>query len=618
MGKTMLRVCLIVGCSAGLLAFMACGGDDFTTEATSSGGSTSTDAGGGPVTGGMGGTVAQSSGGQGGMGGSPPPCFDVDMDGVTDCEGDCDDMDPSSFPGAPEICGDAADNDCDGTADQMAVCMGLGTWVSELTGDDLNNFGTQASPWKTIGQGIATAVQIGASGVYVAEGDYDQHIDMVNGVSVYGGHQCDSNSCGWALDPSAYIANINNVSRQGVYADVTVKWPTTLSGFTINGLDVSGVGTFMIPGTAAVTLQNATLLLDNNIVNAGNENSCSNWQECGSFGVRIVGPTNDPLNGAIIQNSEINAGKSEGATCGAVVQHRLASIVKVLNNVIRGGECSWTRAVTAEQAGFGTQYIGNQIYAADQNGGGTSFAMFVGGYVEIDSNHINTDPAETGVCTNMNQNFWCGGIELGGAIATVTNNVIFGMPSPKSVGVHVSDNETAIGLVNLNANTIDAGGAAAGGAVTTNISVAITCRTVVGVNGQIGDIRNNILLGGQGANRFGLYEQDNNNSGKTCVPIAYENNDIFFPTLANAVDNAHSQWLTGTGRNNLATAADVNTQSYASGNVDNDPSLDATWHLNAGSMNIDAGTTTGAPLFDFDGEQRPQGNGVDIGADEAG
>jgi hypothetical protein len=43
----------------------------------------------------------------------PPPCEDDDHDGVTTCEGDCDDENADTFEGADEIC-DGLDNDCDG------------------------------------------------------------------------------------------------------------------------------------------------------------------------------------------------------------------------------------------------------------------------------------------------------------------------------------------------------------------------------------------------------------------------------------------------------------------------------------------------------------------------
>ncbi|HEY3243324.1 MAG TPA: MopE-related protein [Phycisphaerae bacterium] len=42
---------------------------------------------------------------------------DADADGFTICQGDCDDNDPTVFPGAPEIC-DGKDNNCDGVIDE--------------------------------------------------------------------------------------------------------------------------------------------------------------------------------------------------------------------------------------------------------------------------------------------------------------------------------------------------------------------------------------------------------------------------------------------------------------------------------------------------------------------
>lgn len=48
---------------------------------------------------------------------------DADGDGQTIADGDCDDTDATVKKGAPEICGDGRDNDCDGVADRTGGAM---------------------------------------------------------------------------------------------------------------------------------------------------------------------------------------------------------------------------------------------------------------------------------------------------------------------------------------------------------------------------------------------------------------------------------------------------------------------------------------------------------------
>jgi len=51
---------------------------------------------------------------------------DWDGDGLTALDGDCDDADAGTYPGAPEICDDGWDQNCDGVADELADADGDG------------------------------------------------------------------------------------------------------------------------------------------------------------------------------------------------------------------------------------------------------------------------------------------------------------------------------------------------------------------------------------------------------------------------------------------------------------------------------------------------------------
>ncbi|MBT8189287.1 MAG: T9SS type A sorting domain-containing protein, partial [Bacteroidia bacterium] len=64
--------------------------------------------------------------------------FDNDGDGVTICDGDCDDNDPNNFPGCFEVC-DNQDNDCDGLVDEGYDIDGDGVTVCQGDCNDNNN-----------------------------------------------------------------------------------------------------------------------------------------------------------------------------------------------------------------------------------------------------------------------------------------------------------------------------------------------------------------------------------------------------------------------------------------------------------------------------------------------
>lgn len=89
--------------------------------------------------------------------------------------------------------------------------------------------------------------------------------------------------------------------------------------------------------------------------------------------------------------------------------------------------------------------------------------------------------------------------------------------------------------------------------------------------------------------------------------LFFENNDLFTP-------NGGILYV-DEGTTPLLLPA-INLLMGSAANISVNPQLDATFHLLAASPCRNAGTATGAPALDFDGNMRPQEMSYDIGADE--
>ena len=531
------------------------------------------------------------AGGQGGDGGGIP-CFDDDEDGVTDCDGDCDDDDPDNYPGNDEICGDLEDNDCDMEADEEEFCQGLGTFVSSQFGDDSFE-GTLGKPVKTISQGIANALIIGNDvDVYVAQGTYAEAVTMEQGVSVLGGHKCAAiGMCDFERDPEVYVSTIENTTATGVVAPSTVTRITTLDGFTIEGLDGAN------GDTSAVRLAGGSPVISNNNIFAGDVDTGCN---CSTAGIRIL--TISTTKGPLIENNRIEGGSAPLESAGIKVGSDQLGSAEVIGNRILGGDALTSWGVTWYGSDAEVVILRNNVVdAGDCAAGGSAHGIGVGGGTfTIEKNLINTNAPPT--CTGGNG--WSSGLTVFGSTTTVQNNVIFGTPADMSAAILVQQVELAFGDVVINSNTMQA--VAEGASATTGAAVVVGSTAIGDVD--VGRLRNNILMGGNATTAHGILEDESANIGRLVVA---NNNSI------SDVDTVYRKWDGGSSTD-VVTVMLFNAESIATLNIPDDCAVAGDYHIPIDSPCIDAGTLDDAPLDDFDGETRPQGAAVDIGADEAG
>ena len=100
--------------------------------------------------------------------------LDRDHDGQTVAQGDCDDTDPTVGKGFPEICGDGKDNDCDGVADRSTDASGNVTACSPF--DTVNLADITLDPLSFNGTDPVIAFKSGA---------VDSSLNLLAGPSIF-------------------------------------------------------------------------------------------------------------------------------------------------------------------------------------------------------------------------------------------------------------------------------------------------------------------------------------------------------------------------------------------------------------------------------------------------
>ena len=210
-------------------------------------------------------------------------------------------------------------------------------------GDDKNP-GTKALPLKTIMKGIANANAIrqgfGAPNakieVFIAQGTYNtEKVTLTEGISLIGGHQCDSTSnCTWASDPTKFESIIEAVDYEGTLAGHTITRSTLLEKLTLEGKDGSPPGGSF--GSTAVMLDGGSPTISNCKLDA--PDASGGWPQGRSAAIFIAW-TSDAL-GPLIMANTIAGGKSEWAH-GILMANRpgqtKVSNAEIQNNAIVGG-----------------------------------------------------------------------------------------------------------------------------------------------------------------------------------------------------------------------------------------------------------------------------------------
>ncbi len=124
---------------------------------------------------------------------------DLDGDLVSSCEGDCDDLRADVYPGAPKICGDGVDNDCDGLGecpisgavdvhevDAMRILgdpddpqVGTRVQTGDLNGDGFPDVAVSrtTTSWIVMGP-IVEDVRLGIDGSALVEGGFTLMSDV--------------------------------------------------------------------------------------------------------------------------------------------------------------------------------------------------------------------------------------------------------------------------------------------------------------------------------------------------------------------------------------------------------------------------------------------------------
>lgn len=497
-----------------------------------------------------------------------------------------------------------------------------GVYVSGDVGND-GNAGTSDHPLATVAKGIAVAAQRGKpTEVYVAAkangGKYGDPLTFVEGVSLYGGYDCQAAPCSWTRDSENLATILVGTDFRGIDIGDDISRATVIDGFKIFG---KGTSPNVAPGAVALTIEGAPTVRNCKI--EASPATSGTFGSVRSIAVAIIGPSSKDPNGPLIEKNDIRGAQANEESIGIWMAVRPGAgaaatvAAEIVHNAsIRGGAGTRSFGIVARRSSAATLVEGNTISSGPSGvigSEGGSWAIVAGGAMTIRRNQINPSAAAGNpsgpACAG---DAWCGGIRSDQGALVIESNIIKGARAGLSAAVKLVVIEGAGPVVSLNGNTLDAVG---DGSDTGSTSTAIELENQTANDVSVGKVRNNILLGGINATRYAVYE---NKTGKQVHLVALDNNDFFLsPRQISSGDYAYFYW-NGSAANPYTFAQLSNVTSPTPvANLNVNPNLDtSTYLLKSPSPVVDKGTPTEAPKKDIQGDSRPKGQGIDLGADE--
>ncbi|MFT6628222.1 MAG: hypothetical protein ACJA1R_001483, partial [Flavobacteriales bacterium] len=204
-------------------------------------------------------------------------CLDgfVDLVNGTDDGCECELRDGDDEPDAdPSLCDGSCDLNCDGIDGNVSAAL----FVSR-TGEDSDAGGTIDAPLGSLGVALQRATDCRAGtatgycpgtmrDIYVATGVYSENVELVAGVSVYGGYSLDFVQRDSQANPTTIFGVAPSGSEIGTVTAREIDARTKVSGFSIYGSPASSAG----QSTYAVYIVDSTdrLVLSDSVIVAAN------------------------------------------------------------------------------------------------------------------------------------------------------------------------------------------------------------------------------------------------------------------------------------------------------------------------------------------------------------